>query len=81
MQGILEAQLFGRLDFLSILGYLTKLPSPVGSKCIIKFHKHNGSTTPHVTSFIEFISDISVVHENVMMKMFAHTFEDKVDAF
>jgi hypothetical protein len=34
------------------------------------------SATLHVTSFIELISDLNVVHEDVMMKMFVLTLED-----
>jgi hypothetical protein len=43
---------------------------------IAKFHGHNDSTTLHITSFMKVISDFDVVHEDVMMKMFALTLED-----
>ena len=61
----LDAKVFGPLDFSSILGYPDEL-SPKWIKHTPKFQGHNDSTTLYVTSFMELISDLNVVHEDVM---------------
>ena len=39
-------------------------------KIIPRFHGLNNSPISHVTSFIDVVSKLNVVHENVKMKMF-----------
>jgi hypothetical protein len=39
-------------------------------KIIPRFHGLNNSPISHVTSFIDVVSKLNIVHENVKMKMF-----------
>lgn len=71
------AQQFSAGDFSVIPRNPNKLPTPIGSKHIQKFIHWNGSTKSHVISFIEFIFDLNVVPEHVLMQMFVHTLEDE----
>lgn len=75
----LHAELYAPLDFLGILGCLNKLPPPGWVEHIPKFHGHPHLAAQHVTSFIDFILDLYVVHEDVIMRMFAHTMEESAD--
>ena len=44
----------------------------------MSFHEYVDSATLHVPSFMKLMSDLDVVHDNVMMKIFVATFENKL---
>jgi hypothetical protein len=56
------------LDFSGIPGYLDNYEDWRGE--IPRFHGLNDSPISHVTSFIDVVSKLNIVHEDVKMKMF-----------
>jgi hypothetical protein len=75
----LEVELYGPLNFSDNIGYPNKLPPPRWVRHIWKFHGHTRLAAQHVTLFIDFISNIKEVLENVVMKMFGHTLEEDLN--
>jgi hypothetical protein len=59
------ANWYAPIDFSNILGCPNELPS-IDSDFTLKFYGHNDSTTLHILSFLEFISDLGIIHEHVM---------------
>jgi hypothetical protein len=76
--GIIPRQiLVPPLDFSSILGYPNEFAQVYLDEHNIIFHGHTNSTTLHVTSFRKLMLDLDVVHEDVMMKFFLTSLDDK----
>ena len=73
----LDAIFFRKIYFSSVLEYLNQLSPPRWAfERAPKFHGHLHLATQHVTSFIDYISDLNVVHEDVIMKLFVISMEE-----
>ena len=44
----------------------------------MRFHEYVDSATLHVPSFMKLMSNLDVIHNDVMMKIFVATFENKL---
>lgn len=73
----LDVGVYVPLNFFDILRYPNELPDLDWDENIAKFHGYKGSTTLHVTSFMKSISDLDVVHKDVIMKMFVYSLENE----
>jgi hypothetical protein len=58
---------------LQLISQISRCPNElpkVDSDSIPKFHEHNDSTTLHISCFMVFISDLGVIHEDVVIRLF-----------
>jgi hypothetical protein len=64
------AEWYAPSDFSSIPGFPNEFPDSDWDDHIPKFHGYSDSTTLYISSFIKVVLDLSIVHGDVMMRMF-----------
>lgn len=74
----LEAKLLGLLDFSCIHGYLLELHYELWKKHAPRLSGNHCDSLPFVVAFMDFIEKFNLVHEDVIMKIFALSM--KIDA-
>jgi hypothetical protein len=62
------------LIFSNIPGFPNEQPN-VDLSTIPNFYGHDDSDTLHILSFMEFISNIGIIHEDVVIRLFLRSFE------
>jgi len=75
----MDVKTYSPLNFLGIIRYPNKLTHPKWFKHALKYPRHIDLGAQHVTSFIELISNLNVVDENVctyLERLYIERFDD-----